>query len=261
MGQERPPVTTAVIITASSGAADTNGVALSLLSNRYAIEIAIERARRTSGAELVACVIPHGEAQESLAETALDAGAFVTRARPDAPLWGLAKAACEVGADRVLHVPGVQPFFDPVIAGGVLALLTDAEADIATNASPALFPDGLDCEAVSAAMLAAVTVDTPGARLLDAFDGARLANLRGPGGGMERLRWRLEHEADFVFARAVHAALGPAACNAGAAEIAGLCLRRLDIAALNIDLVDQGRLSAGDRGAVQTRPVSFLRAA
>ncbi|MEQ8406233.1 MAG: hypothetical protein RKE49_14150 [Oceanicaulis sp.] len=252
---------TAVVITASSGAAGSAGVALGLLSNRYAIEIAIERARATPGAELVACVIPHGEAEESLAETAQDAGAFVTRARPEAPLWGVAKAAREAGATRVLHVPGVQPFFDPVIAGGVLALLRDAQADIATNAAPALFPDGLDCEAVNAAMLAEITVDTPGARLMDAFEGARLANLRGPGGGMERLRWRLDHEADFAFARAVHAALGAAACMAGAAEIAGLCLRRPDITALNTDLVDAVRLGASDRGAAQTRPVSFLRAA
>jgi spore coat polysaccharide biosynthesis protein SpsF (cytidylyltransferase family) len=254
-------VATAVVITAASGTAGAAGIALGLLSNRYAIEIAIERARATPGVELVAVVIPHGEAEESLVETALDSGAFVTRARPEAPLWGVAKAAREAGADRVLHVPGVQPFFDPVIAGGVLGLLTDAEPDIATNAAPALFPDGLDCEAVSAAMLAAITVDTPGARLLDAFDGARLANLRGPGGGMERLRGRLEQEADFAFARAVHTALGPAACKVGAAEIAGLCLRRPDITALNADLVDQSRLSARDRGAAQTRPVSFLRAA
>jgi spore coat polysaccharide biosynthesis protein SpsF (cytidylyltransferase family) len=252
---------TAVVITASSGAAGQAGVALGLLSNRYAIDIAIQRARATPGAELVACVIPHGETEEPLVEAALDAGAFVTRARPDAPLWGVAKAAREAGADRVLHVPGVQPFFDPVIAGGVLALLSDTRADIATNAAPALFPDGLDCEAISAAMLAAITVDTPGARLVDAFDGATISNLRGPGGGMERLRWRLQHEADFDFAHAVHVALGQAACTAGAAEIAGLCLRRPDITALNLGLVDQGRLNAGDHGAVQSRPVSFLRAA
>ena len=131
-----------------------------LLSGRSALEIMIERARRTPGADLVACSIPELDAEDPLAEVALDAGAMVVRAPQAALLEGVRRAAVEADAGRVLHICGVQPFFDPVIAGGVLALLTDTRADIATNAAPALFPDGLDCEAVDAGLIAALA---PGA--------------------------------------------------------------------------------------------------
>ncbi|MGJ3233117.1 MAG: hypothetical protein ACFE0P_15110 [Oceanicaulis sp.] len=252
-------MTTALVISASLETR-APGAALALLSGRPALEIMINRARRTPGVDLVACVVPEGEAEDPLAEAAQDFGALTVRSPASAPLAGLAEAAEDADAGRVLHVRGVQPFFDPVIAGGVLALLTDSRADIATNAAPALFPDGLDCEAFDAALpasLGQVRQD----RVSAALQGGRVANLRGPGGGMERLRWRLDHAADLEFAQAVHVALGPAAMSADAAEIAGLCLRRPDIAALNTAFVDEARLAGGVRGAVQTRPVNFLRAA
>ncbi|MEQ8434719.1 MAG: hypothetical protein RIA71_10800 [Oceanicaulis sp.] len=253
-------MTTAVVISASLAGTRAPGAALELLSDRYALEIMVERARRTPGADLVVCAIPELDGEDPLAEAALEAGALVVRAPDAAPLEGVRRAAAEADAGRVLHVCGVQPFYDPVIAGGVLALLTDTRADIATNAAPALFPDGLDCEAFDSGLLAGLSAGG-GERVIDEMEVRRYANLRGPGGGLERLRWRLDHHADIEFARAVHGALGPAACTAGAAEIAGLCLRRPDITAINTAFIDEARLTGGERGAIQTRPVSLLRAA
>ncbi|MFP4517935.1 MAG: cytidylyltransferase domain-containing protein [Oceanicaulis sp.] len=252
---------TAVIITVSLQASRTPGAALTALSGRPAVEIMIERARRTPAADLVALAVPSGEAEDPLAEAALDAGALVVRPSSPDVAEGVALAAEEAGAQRIVHVDGVQPFFDSSIAGGVLALLADSGADIATNAAPALFPDGLDCEAFEVSLLAIEPANREARRFVDRLTGVRLANLRGPGGGLEHLRWRLEGAADIAFAQAVHAALGPAASTAIAAEIAGLCLRRGDIAEMNTALVDQARLIGRDLGAVQTRPVSFMRAA
>ena len=67
----------------------------------------------------------------------------------------------------------------------------------------------------------------------------RRANLDGPGGGAERLRWTLDFPEDYAFFQAVWQKLGDAAATAGAAEILKLLARHPDIVELNRHRIDE----------------------
>lgn len=256
----------AVIIDTPSGSADLPERALEPLAGRTVLSHAIRRARRIPGVSLAVAAIAE-DADPSIIEEAAEAGAMTSIGPGGDALGRLYIAAREAGADRIVYLRAGHPFFDPALAGGVLALLSDARADFASNTLPALFPHGLDCEAFDAALLdAAQREATHADERADPTLWMRRhvslvrANLAGPGGGLESLRWVLERAEDLAFFKAVFAALGPQAGDATAAEIAGLCLRRPDIAAINAPFADARRLSAPDTGAVQTAPVRFMLA-
>lgn len=259
----------AAIIDAPAGCPGLPERALERLGERSVLSHAIHRARRIPGVSLAIAALPEGCAPD-LVEEAAEAGAMACLGPAGDPLGRLYAAAREAGADRIVYLRAAHPFFDPALAGGVLALLTDARADFASNTMPALFPHGLDCEAFDAALLDAAQRSTLTAAeradpTLWMRRHARLckANLAGPGGGLENLRWVLESEIDLAFFRAVFDALGAQAGDATAAEIAALCLRRPDIAALNAPLADAKRLTPPVRAGgeiVQTAPVRFMMA-
>jgi spore coat polysaccharide biosynthesis protein SpsF (cytidylyltransferase family) len=257
-------MTTAVLIETRRSA--HSNILLQSLGGRSGLARCIHRAARLPGAGVILVTVPEGDAGDAIAAEATANGAVVARKGAD----GLARASTAlrtVEASKVLALKADQPFFDPVIAIGVTGLLTDANADFACNTMPSGFPDGLDCAAFPAALLieADAKARTPSQRAdaviwMKAHPGLVKANLNGPGGGMESLRWRLSSLADLVFAEAVFEALGERAAEAGAAELAALSLRRPDLTALNAGAVNARRLS-GDRASLQSRPVRFPLAA
>lgn len=260
-------MTTAAIIDAPAGCERLPERALERLGGRSILSHAIGRARRIPGVALAVAALPAG-ADPALVEEAAEAGALAATGPADDALSRLYAAAREAGADRIVYLRSACAFFDPVIAGGVLGLLTDARADFATNTLPAGFPHGLDAEAFDAGLLdranrEAASADERADPTLWMRRQAGLvqANLNGPGAGLQELRWVVEREEDLAFFNAVFAALGPRAVDATAAEIAGLCLRRPDIAAINAPWIDARRLSAPERAGVQSAPVRFMFAA
>ena len=62
-------------------------------------------------------------------------------------------AAKETRADVVLRITADCPFLDPAICGEVLGLSIRTSADLATNADPPTWPEGLSCEVVKAEAL------------------------------------------------------------------------------------------------------------
>jgi spore coat polysaccharide biosynthesis protein SpsF (cytidylyltransferase family) len=87
------------------------------------------------------------------------------------------------------------------------------------------------------------------------------ACLAGPGAGLERLRWTLDHAEDLAFARAIFEEMGEEAATASWVEIAALCLRRPDLVALNAEHADEARLRSTVRAALLTTPTRFALAA
>jgi spore coat polysaccharide biosynthesis protein SpsF (cytidylyltransferase family) len=257
---------TAAIIDVSPQPDAMPELALERLGGRTVLSHAIARARRIPGVNRVVAALCKG-ADPELAEDARAAGALVATGPGDDALGRACAAAHDCGAARVVSLRASHAFFDPVVAGGVLALMNDARADVASNTLPALFPHGLDCEAVYSDLLH--QADAKAASADERADpnlwirrqpGLVCANLNGPGGGLESLRWVIEREADLLFFQAVFAALGPRASDATAAEIAALCLRRPDIAAINAPCADTRRLASPERAGVQSAPVRFMLA-
>ena len=62
-------------------------------------------------------------------------------------------AAKETRAEIVLRITADCPLLDPAICGEVLALSKRTNADLATNADPPTWPEGLSCEVVKAEAL------------------------------------------------------------------------------------------------------------
>ncbi|WP_440959354.1 glycosyltransferase family protein [Oceanicaulis sp. LC35] len=257
-----------VIVQAGGGLSALPDRELVSLGGRTALSCTLERARRIPGAELVVCAVPDDREHDLVAEEAADCAVMVVRGPAADPLGLVSQAAREAGADTVVRITSQCPVIDPIIAGGVLGLLTDANADYASNTMPAKFPHGLDCEAFSALLLdeADRKADTLAERRsvtgwMRRHPGLTRANLTGPGGGLEHLRWTLETPEDAAFLQALFSELGSKALTATAAEMAALCLRRPDLSELNADRVDYARLVSPERASVETRPMRFPFAA
>lgn len=261
-------MTSAVIVQARFGSSRLPGKILEPIMGKSALLWCLERCRNIPGVDMVVCAIPNGHEDDPVAKEARAAGFYVTRGSTTDVLARYAKAARDVDADTVMRVTSDCPFIDPGVCGQVLALLGGPDVDYACNNMPPRFPHGLDCDAFPAALL---------------FEAERLAHdpyerehvtpwlrrhrrlskacLRGPGGGLERLRWTLDYAEDLEFFRRCVEAFGPDAENASAAELAALCLRRPDLVAINADVIDEGRLSDTTRAPLQTAPVALDHAA
>lgn len=261
-------MTLAVIVQARAGSTRLPGKVLMDLGGQTALARCLARCQAIPGVDIVVAAVPEGADDDPVALEAARCGAAVVRGPQQDVLTRYAKAARAVRASTVIRITSDCPLIDPALCGRTLALLEEAQADYATLAMPARWPHGLDCEAFSAALLyrAEAEAHDPFERehvtpFMRSAPGLIRACLLGPGGGLERLRWTLDHAEDLAFLRAVFAAMGEAAATASAADIAALCLRRPDIPALNARWIDEGRLAGGQIAERQTAPQPMRQAA
>ncbi len=261
-------MTCAVIVQARWGSSRLPGKTLAQIAGKPALLWCLDRCRNIAGVDIVVCAVPEGREDDKVAEAAMDAGYFVTRGSELDVLARYARAAREVDAQTVMRVTSDCPFIDPAICAQVLALLDGPNVDYACNNMPPRFPHGLDCDAFPAALLfeAERCAHDPYERehvtpWLRRHRRLSKACLRGPGGGLERLRWTLDHASDLEFFRNTAEAFGKGAEHASAAQLAALCLRRPDLAAINADVIDQTRLNDETRAPLQTAPMALGHAA
>lgn len=256
------------IVQARKGSSRLPGKILEDIAGKPALLWCLDRCRAIEGIDMVVCAVPMGRADDEVAELAMDGGYFVTRGDEYDVLARYALAAREAGADRVMRITSDCPLIDPGICAAVLKLLDSARVDYACNNMPPRFPHGLDCDVFSADLLYEAERCardiyerehvTPWLRRHRRLS---KACLRGPGGGLERLRWTLDHAADLAFFRAAAKAMGDGAARASAAAYAALCLRRPDLLAINAAHVDEARLQDAARAPLQTAPVALSHAA
>ncbi len=261
-------MTNAVIVQARWGSTRLPGKILENIGDKPALLWCLDRCAQIPGVDAVVCAVPVGEDDDKIANMASVAGYRVTRGSQLDVLARYAKAAREVDADVVMRVTSDCPFIDPVICGQVLTLQAGAGVDYACNNMPPLLPHGLDCDAFPAALLyeAERCARDPYERehvtpWLRNHRRLSKACLRGPGGGLERLRWTLDHAADLAFFRACVDAFGSGAEQASAAQLVALCLRRPDLVEINAAMVDQARLVDNVSAPLQTAPMALSHAA
>ncbi|WP_019959641.1 glycosyltransferase family protein [Woodsholea maritima] len=246
-----------------------------LVAGESVLALCLKRAARIKDVDLVVSLLPQAHLYDELAEISGDCGAMVVRG-PGEDLLGLfLKAARESEAEHILAIEATSPFLDPGLCRHVLKLYRESAVDYATNDMPAGFPDGLSCHAFSREILAYADrqVRTPSARAhpidwLRTYPPLQKANLTGPGGGLERLRWRVVFDEDVTFARAVYEAMNHRGYgekrtpwDLSAAELAGLCLRRPDLVHINQAWINEARLANRLCADINSAPVQFMHAA
>jgi len=256
----------AVIVQARFGSSRLPGKTLEPLGEKPALLRCLDRCAKIAGAQAVTAAIADTPADDAVAALARRGGYRVVRGPEQDVLRRYALAAEGLGAAMIMRVTSDCPFLDPELARRGVDLKRDSGADYVSNGMPPGFPHGLDFEIFEAAMLAqadAQSVDPYEREHVTAWikrrPGLRTANLAGPAGVFAAMRWTLDYPEDLTFCRAVFEAMGEHAATASAAEIAALCLRRPDIAAINRAFVID---RTPDKPAqLQTAPVSLDRAA
>lgn len=261
-------MTLAVIVQARHGSTRLPGKILNPLGEKTALMRVLDRCAQIPGADTVVCAIPDTEADNAVAREAEAGGYRVVRGSEKDVLSRYAKAAREVRADYVMRVTSDCPFIDPAICGQVIDLMRETRTDYACNDMPALFPHGLDCEVMPGILLAEADrlASDPAERehvtsWLRHHPHLQKACLRGPGQGVETLRWTLDYAEDLAFFQAMYAELGEAAASMSAAELVGVCMRSPDLVAINADRHNAGRLDDSERAEIQSAPQSLRLAA
>lgn len=258
---------TAVIVQARYGSSRLPGKAVMRLGRGAVLEQVLARCAAIPGVDIVVCATPDSAESDPVAAEGERCGALVVRGSETDVLSRYAKAARAADADVVIRVTSDCPFIDPMICGKMLALLAERGVDYASLDMPASWPHGLDCEAFPARLLyeADDKAVAPHEREhVTPWIRARVApkaTLTGPGAPFNAMRWTLDWPEDYQFLTAIAAELGERARNASAAEIASLCLRRPDIAAINAMRIDQNRLASPLRAEIATAPMGFPLAA
>lgn len=241
-------MTTAVVVQARFASTRAPGKVLARLGDRTALALCLARCARIEGADVVVCAVADDDASDPVAVEAERAGALVVRGSQNDVLSRYAAAARATRADVIVRVTSDCPFIDPAVCAETIAWRAETGAGYACNNAPAGFPHGLDCEVVTADLLLAEDKDAtaPDAREhvtagLRRTPHVRRARIIGPGGGVERLRWTLDHPEDVAFAQAL-AAVTPDPVQADWRTFAALCGAHAGIVAINAARNDTARL-------------------
>jgi glutamate-1-semialdehyde 2,1-aminomutase len=113
----------------------------------------ITRVGRSHTIDQIVLAIPDTSDNDPLAEWAVAAGVDVYRGSEHDVLDRYYQAARGAGATAVVRVTGDCPLIDPGVIDEVVHRFSTGEYDYVSNADPATYPDGLDTEVFSMAVL------------------------------------------------------------------------------------------------------------
>jgi glutamate-1-semialdehyde 2,1-aminomutase len=232
---------TVAIIQARMGSTRLPGKILQDLGGHPALFWVVRAARAIPGVDAVAVATSTAAADDAVVDWCAGIGVACHRGPEDDVLARFAIAARAETAGMVLRLTGDCPFLDPAVCGQVLALLRRTGADYATNQDPPTWPDGLDCEVMTAAALFAAEREAarPSERehvtpfLRNNRHRFRVRALTCPLPGLPGLRWTLDDPRDMAFLRAVAAHL-PADRAPSHLEVLAVLEARPDLGALNV---------------------------
>jgi glutamate-1-semialdehyde 2,1-aminomutase len=200
-------MTTVAIIQARMGSSRLPGKVLAELSGETVLAWVVRAARATPGVDrtVVATSVLAGD--DAIAAWCEGRGIACYRGPEDDVLARFALAARAEAAEIVLRLTGDCPLLDPHVCGQVLALLKQQQADYATNTDPRRWPDGLDCEAMTAGALLQADRDAHGSFEREHVTPYLRTNsqifktsfLPCPLPGLSNERWTLDTGEDFDF--------------------------------------------------------------
>ena len=143
-------MTTGIIIAARMTSHRFPGKPLVPLAGKPVLERVIERAKLVPFVDTVIVAFPADDASIPIYQLCNSLGVACASGSEDDVLSRIYDAATMYGIDTIVRVTGDSPFFDPIVAGEVLALLKAENMDYCSNVFPKrTYPKGFDVEAFS----------------------------------------------------------------------------------------------------------------
>lgn len=248
---------TAAIIQARMGSTRLPGKVLADLSGRQVLAWVVRAAAAITGVDRVVVATSTAHGDDAIAEWCAHAGIVCARGSEADVLDRYVEAARAVHADVVLRITADCPLLDPAVCAEVLALLRLTGADYASNVGPSTWPDGLDCEVLTAVALEAAGRDAtapPDREHVTPFVRHNrhrflVRNLPCPIPDLQKHRWTLDRPEDLEFLRRVARHL-PADRAPSYLEVLAVLDRHPELTALNA----HGPDSEEERRAREIRP-------
>lgn len=129
------------------------GKVLRSLNGKPAIEWVTKAARNAIGVDQVVVATSVNSENDILASWCAPHGISCIRGSEDDVLDRYQRVIRETRADAIVRLTGDCPVLDSMVIGEVIALYKSGRYDYASNIDPPTWPDGLDCEVVSARAL------------------------------------------------------------------------------------------------------------
>lgn len=208
-------MTVSAVIQARMGSSRFPGKVLRDLCGRPILDWVVCAAREIPGVDTVVVATSDAEINDPIRTWCSDNAVRVFNGSEEDVVSRISAAAASVGAHTVLRLTADCPLLDPQICGAVLALLTRENLDYANNTDPPQWPDGLDCEAVRADMLAVACNEAvlPSERehvtpfIRKRRDRFKIGYVPCPLPGLGAHRWTVDNEDDLIFIHKILAKL------------------------------------------------------
>lgn len=209
------PLRTVAVIQARMASSRLPGKVLQDLGGHAVLGWVVAAARATQGVAGVVVATSTSASDDAVVEWCRQAGVACQRGSEQDVLDRFVAAARAAEAEAVLRLTADCPLLDPAVCGLVIELLRRTGADYACNFDPRSWPDGLDAEVVTRAVL-----EETAAEARDPFDREhvtpfirahrhryRIEQATCPLPGVADERWTLDNADDLTFLRAVVARL------------------------------------------------------
>jgi glutamate-1-semialdehyde 2,1-aminomutase len=197
------------VVQARMGSTRMPGKVLELINGVSVIELLLRRLNLSVKIDKIVVAIPVGDANDSLRVVIQNAGFTCEVGDEKNVLARVYHASKKHGADTVVRITGDCPFVDPVLVDEVINFHQANIFDYTSNVEPPTFPDGMDVEVFSFAVLEKVFFGktsehdeehvTPKIRESANYSTINFANLE----DLSHLRWTLDEPKDLVLIRSV----------------------------------------------------------
>ncbi len=143
-------MTTAIIVAARMSSKRFPGKALAQLAGKPVLERVLERCALVPFVDTTIVAFPADDASIPIYQLCNSLGVACASGSEKDVLSRIYDAATMYGIDTIIRITADCPFFDPVVAGEVLALLKAENLDYCSNVFPKrTYPKGFDVEAFS----------------------------------------------------------------------------------------------------------------
>jgi glutamate-1-semialdehyde 2,1-aminomutase/spore coat polysaccharide biosynthesis protein SpsF len=204
-------MTVVALIQARISSTRLPGKVLKNLSGKPVLQWVVDAARAIPGVDEVVVATSDDKADDAIEVYCKKNKISIFRGSQSDVLSRMAGAARKFKATHLLRLTADCPLLDPHVCGTILAMLKREGCDYASNIGVNSWPDGLDCEAMTASALfnADKNAKKPSERehvtpyIRKRGSEFKSKNFFSPMVGLENERWTLDDKADYEFLLAV----------------------------------------------------------
>src|SRR5919108_303724 len=234
-------MTVLAIIQARMGSSRLAGKTLADIAGRPMLARVVDRVKQIPHVDRIVVATTANAADETVVRLATACGVGCFAGSEHDVLDRFHGAALHYRADAIVRITADCPLLDPQVAGRVVSRFLADPCDYASNVHPPTYPDGLDTEVMSFAVL-----QDAWERAQSAFDREhvtpyiwshperfRIVNVE-HSIDLTPLRWTVDEAADLTFVNAVYTGLAASGGTFGMQEVLGLLKRCPDLLSINV---------------------------